>query len=47
MNPITALLLGLACGAFIGMAIMAMVSVQGYEDGYRQAIMDMKHKQKR
>ena len=47
MNPITALLLGLGCGAFIGMGIMALASIRGYEDGYRQAIMDMKHKQKR
>ena len=39
-------LLGIVLGAFIGVGITALVSVQGYEDGYRQAVMDMKHVQK-
>ena len=47
MNPILALVIGVIIGTFLGTGAMAMMSVQGYEDGYRQAIMDMKHNQKR
>lgn len=47
MNPVTALIIGVIVGAFLGIGAMAMMNVQGFEDGYRQVVSDMKEENRK